>query len=320
MNQADWCNLIVGGVSTSALVIVTVIIPHYKEKKDRKAKLLDGLAALEKSRHTILTFKHQYILQRVKDATRLAHYINNFSLVEQYINKAIKLEKEAQTSISQSRQLTIPNPRFVGNLSKLMNDVSTLKEIKDISNISIVNKGIANLYALSEEHIQKLYLLIYDNPILFPQSPNASYAEKSVLTPDLSEKLYFVANYNPGILIGLEQATENLNQLNFMITQWNEHIKRHQTIKSPTVQDMATHISYFLSFSYSLYKIGVEGTLMSIKTSVDHLVEYARTSYKKDHKRFQLEGKLPLEIEELMPELDEDAKKIKENLDSMRIK
>lgn len=303
-------------VATVTLWIVTVTSPNRKEKKDRKAKLLAGLAALEKSRRTMLTFKHQYILQRVKDATRLAHYINNFSLVEQYINKAIELEKGAQASISRSLQLNIPNLRFLANLAKLMNNDSTLKEIKDTVNISILNERIANLYALSEEQIQWLYFFIFDNQIQFPQTPNASYAEKTVLTKDLPEKLYFVANYNPGILIGMEQVTENLTQLNLMITQWNEHIKRHQTIQNPTAQDIATHISCFLNFSYALFELGVEGTLMSIKISMDHLVEYACTQYK-DQKSFKIYGKFS--HEELMPHLDESAKSIEQNLDSMKI-
>jgi hypothetical protein len=319
----DWCTIIPGigtviGTFFNAWVIwrVTKTDPEKKEKEDRKAKLLAGLAALEKSRRTLLTFKHQYISQRAKDATRLAHYIANFRLVEQYINKAIALEKGAQTSISQSLQLNIPNPRFLANLAKLMNDDSTHKEIKDTVNISIVNEGIANLYSLSEEQIQKLYLLIYDNPILFPQSPNTSFAEKSIPTKDFPEKLYFVANYNPGILIGMEQVTENLTQLNLMTTQWNKHIKRHQTIKDPSVQDMTTHIGYFLSFSNSIYEIGVEGTLMSLKTSMDHLKEYACNHYK-DHKSFEIYEKSF--HKELMPELDEAAKNIKENLNCMRI-
>lgn len=319
--SADWCLVIMEAVgilvATATLWIVTVTIPNRREKKDRKAKLLSGLAALEKSRRTLLTFKYQYILERAKDATRLAHYIINFPLVEQSINKAIELEKEAQASISQSRQLNIPNPRFVGNLSKLMNDDSTLKEIKDTSDISIVKEGIAKLSALSEEQIQWLYFFIFDNPKLFPTPNNASYSEKAILTKDLPEKLYFVANYNPGILIGMEQVTENLTQLNFMIIQWNEHIKRHQAIQNPTTQDMVTHISYVLNFSYSLYEHGVEETLMSIKISMDHLVEYAGTQYK-DQTSFKIYGKFS--HEELMPELCDASIKIKENLDSMRVK
>lgn len=321
--SADWCLVIMEAlgilVAAVTLWIVTVTIPNRREKKEHKAKLLAGLSALEKSRRTILTFKHEHILQRARSATRLAHYITNFQLVEQYINQAIELEKQAHASISQSRQLNIPNSRFLDNLAKLMNDDSTINEIKDTVNTSILNEGIANLYTLSEEHIQKLYLLIFDNPLLFPISNNALYAEKTILTKDLPEKLYFVANFNPGILIGMEQVTENLTQLNFMITQWNEHIKRHQTIQTPTAQDMTTHISYFLNFSYSLYEMGVEGSLMSIKISMDHLVEYACTQFK-DQESFELDGQLFPEIEALMPELDEAAKHIQENLNSMRIK
>lgn len=326
MKLTDLCTIVTGIVSAigtplNAWILwrVTKSIPEKKEEEDRKANLLAGLAVLEKTRRTLPTFKYQYILQRVNEATRLAHYINNFSLVEQYINQAIQLENEAQTSTSQNHQHKIPNQRFfLANLAKLINDDSTLKEIKDTVNISILNEGIVNLYALSDEHIQKLYLLIFDNPILFPQTPNTSYPEKSIPTKDLPEKLYFVANYNPGILIGLEQVTENLTQLNFMITQWNSLIQRHQIIKEPTVQDMTTHIHYFLSFSASLYVTGVDGSLMYIKISMDHLKEYAQTPYR-DHKSIELEGKSFTLVEALMPELDEAAKKIKENLDSMRI-
>lgn len=317
MNQTDWCTLIVGGVSTSALIIVTAIIPHYKEKKDRKAKLLAGLAALEKSRSTLLTFKHQYILQRFKDATRLAHYITNFELIEPYINKAIEDEIQKHVPTTGENQLDLPTHSFSINLADLIKSNSTLNEKEDDLDINIINEANSKLFTLSVKQIEALYHFIFANLNLFPKTLNTSYAEKSVLTKDLPEKLYFVANYNPGVLIGLEQATENLNQINLMITQWNELIKKHQTIKSPTVQDMATHISYFLSFSNSIYEIGVEGTLMSIKTSMDHLVEYARTQFK-DHKSFEIYGKSF--HEELMPKLCDASIKIKENLDSMRIK
>jgi hypothetical protein len=206
---------------------------------------------------------------------RLAHYINNFPLVEKYINKAIELEKKAPAAASDSPHQNIPNPRFLTNLEIL-------------------------LYKLTPEQIKKLYLLI------------------AVLTKDLPEKLYFIANYNPGILIGLDQVTENLTQLNNTITLWNNHIKTFQAIQKPNIQDIATYISYFLNITYTLFELGVEGTLMSIKISMDHLVEYARTEYK-DHKSFELYGKLQPEVEKLMPELDERAKGIRENLDSMRI-
>lgn len=82
------------------------------------------------------------------------------------------------------------------------------------------------------------------------------------------------------------------------------------------MQEMTTHVSYFLNFSSGFYKIGVDGTLMAIKISMDHLKEYASANYK-DHKSFEIYGKSFQE--DLMPALDEASKRIKENLDSMKI-
>jgi hypothetical protein len=314
----NWALVIVTIVSVFVPILVTVIIPNRKEKKDQKAKLLAGLAALEKSRRTLLDFKYQFILQRAKNATRLAHYINNFPLVEKCIEKAIELERQAQSSISQSPQLIIPNARFNTNLAKLMNEDATLKETNDTVDFSIIKYGMDKIDGLKEVQIQHLYRLIFDNPALFDSTLNAEYSEKAILTKDLSEKLYFVANYNPGILIGFEQVTENLRQLNFMIIHWSKIIKRHQAIKEPNVQEMATHVRYSLNFSCRLYDIGVEGTLMSIEISMNHLTEYARTQYK-DHKSFEIFGKSFDLAEQLMPKLDEASKGIKENLDSMKL-
>ncbi len=296
--NTDWVLVIVIIICElfAAFVIwrATVTILNKKEKKDKKAKLLAGLSALEKSRRTLLMFKNQYILQRAKNATRLAHYINNFELVEKHIKK----------------------PELQQNLATRIKGDPLLSTHEDKVDINIIKAGMNKLYGLSDKQIQQLYQLIFDCPELFNETPNASYSEKTVLTKELPEKLYFIANCNPGFLIGLEQPTEELNQLNFMIIQWNDLVKRHQAIKNPTMQEMTTHINYFFNFSSGFYKIGVDGTLMAIKISMDHLKEYANTNYK-DHKSFEIYGKSFQE--DLMPELDEASKRIKENLDSMRI-
>ena len=321
--SADWCLVIMEAVgilvTTIVLYRVTITLPNSKQEldqnEDRKAKLLSGLAALEKSRRTLLTFKYQYILQRVKYATRLANYINNFTAIESYFNEAGGLYPHP--SSADKWECLKEDSKFNSKFVRLINSNPIFTEQNEQVDLSLIKTASNKIYELSQPHIQILYHLIFDNSSLFPTPNNTSYAEKSIPTKDLIEKLYFVANHNPGILIGMAQVTDNFTQLNFMIIQWNEHIKRHQAIKEPTIQDMATHIDYFLSFSYSLYEIGVEGTLMSIKISMDHLLHYARTQFK-DHKSFEIYGKSF--HEELMPELCDASIKINENLDSMRAK
>lgn len=274
------------------------------------------LAALENSRRTLLTFKHQHISQRLKDAVQLAHYIINIEQIESYFKKELRVTPYPSTF--QEWDALSQNTDFIKNLSDAIQADPTLSDKNHQESIDRILKSLDSLDPLTPVQIQILYHLIFDNPKLFPKTPNAFYAEKAILTKDLPEKLYFVANYNPNpaILIGLDQATENLAQLNIMIVNWNEHLKKHLDRENPTVNEMSKHISYVLQTMYSICEIGVEGTLMSIKLSMEHVVEYAQTPYK-DHKSFALYGKS--EHEALMPELDERAKSIKENLDSMRI-
>lgn len=204
-------------------------------------------------------------MPRTKHAIRLAHYITHIELIEKHISNAIEIEKKAQSSISESRQLDIPNSRFNANLAKQMNADAALKEKENEFNLSIIKTSIDKLYTLSNTQIEKLYFYLFDNSILFPQTPNMSFSEKIILTTDLPKKLSFVASYKPGILTSIKLVTENLNQLNFMIREWNNLVAKHQALKNPTIQEMVTHISYFFEFSYDLHEIGVEGTLMSIK-------------------------------------------------------
>jgi|GEM_PF-2774655 len=286
-------------------IVVSIWIPFIERKQKEKAKISAALSFLEATRLTLITFKKQHIQPRTQNAAILIYCIINFSSIERFIeDKKIEdiYKKDPHKAWTLLKEYIAP----------------ALSNHSDTHNQKDYEQAFNTIYSFSDKSINDFQTYIFDNQVLFPNPLNISYPEKTFYSKSWSENLHFITAYNPGFLITFDKVFENLNQLNFIIREWNKIIEQYRA--SESIKEKREYIGYYLNFSLSLSSIGTDATLEFIQLAFEHLQEYAKENYKNDYALNHFEIKCQTDVEHLMPKLSDRTKEYKSQIDQMKIK